>query len=104
MTLTPHQIQIVKSTAPVLATHGLAITTDFYNRLLKNHPSLTNTFNATHLTTGAQPSALAHAVLAYASNIDNLGVLTAAVSRIGHKHASLGVSPDQYPVVGENLI
>lgn len=102
--LTLEQEAIVKSTAPVLAQHGTAITTHFYKRMLNNHPELRNIFNAAHQNTGTQPAALAHAVWAYAENIDNLGALTTAVSRIGHKHASLGITPDQYPIVGENLL
>ena len=95
---------IVKSTAPVLAEHGIAITSHFYKRMLDNHPELRNIFNTVHQSTGAQPAALAHAVWAYAVNIDNLGALETAVSRIAHKHASLGVVPEQYPIVGENLL
>ena len=102
--LTTHQKSIVKSTAPVLAEHGVAITSLFYERLLKNHSALRNIFNSAHQSTGAQPAALAHAVWAYAENIDNLGALSAAVSRIGNKHASLGVEPNQYPVVGQELL
>jgi nitric oxide dioxygenase len=97
-------MRIVKSTAPVLADHGIAITTHFYKRMLDAHPELKNIFNVANQTTGAQPAALAHAVWAYASNIDNLGALTAAVSRIGNRHASLGVTADQYPIVGEHLL
>ncbi len=102
--LSARQIEIVKSTAPVLADHGIAITTHFYKRMLDAHPELNNIFNTVHQATGAQPAALAHAIWAYASNIDNLGALSTAVSRIGHKHASLNVTPEQYPIVGEHLL
>ncbi|KAK5289745.1 Nitric oxide oxidoreductase [Exophiala xenobiotica] len=102
--LSPEHTAIVKSTAPVLAEHGIAITSHFYKRLLRNHPELRNVFNTAHQSTGGQSAALAHAVWSYAVNIDNLGALTRAVSRIGNKHASLSVSPDQYPVVGDNLL
>ncbi|EXJ85069.1 nitric oxide dioxygenase [Capronia epimyces CBS 606.96] len=102
--LSPEHQAIVKSTVPVLAEHGVAITSHFYKRLLNNHPELRNIFNSAHQSTGTQPAALAHAVLAYAAHIDDLGVLTSAVSRIGNKHASLGITPDQYPIVGENLL
>lgn len=102
--LSPAQIDIVKSTAPVLAEHGVKITTHFYKRMLGRHPELKNIFNQAHQATGAQPAALAHAVWAYAANIDNLAALSTAVSRIAHKHASLGITADQYPVVGENLL
>ncbi|KAB5543086.1 putative flavohemo protein [Coniochaeta sp. 2T2.1] len=102
--LTSRQIQIVKSTIPALQEHGIAITTLFYKRLLETHPQLKNIFNTAHQATGEQPAALAHAVWAYAVNIENPQALKAAISRIGHKHASLGVTADQYPVVGDGLL
>lgn len=102
--MTKQQQDIVKSTAPVLAEHGIAITTHFYKRMLEARPELKNVFNMAHQVTGAQPTALAHAVWAYAENIDNLGALTSAVSRIGHKHASLSITPEQYAIVGEHLL
>ena len=48
--------------------------------------------------------ALADAVCAYFSNIDNLGVLGPAVNLIAHKHCSLGVRPEHYPIVGKHLL
>lgn len=102
--LTTQQKQIVKATIPALEQHGIAITTLFYKRLLQDHPELRNIFNTAHQATGEQPAALAHAVWAYASNIDNPGALKEAVSRIGHKHASLGVTAEQYPIVGQGLL
>lgn len=103
-TLTPQQVQIIKATVPALQQHGVAITTLFYERLLQQHPQLKNIFNTAHQATGEQPAALAHAVWAYASNIENPEALKSAISRIGHKHASLGVTEDLYPVVGEGLL
>ncbi|KAJ5103880.1 hypothetical protein N7532_004409 [Penicillium argentinense] len=102
--LTTEQKQIVKSTIPALEQHGVAITTLFYKRMLEAHPELKSIFNTAHQATGEQPAALAHAVWAYAVNIDHPEALSAAVSRIGHKHASLGVTADQYPIVGEHLL
>ncbi|KAG8409389.1 Nitric oxide oxidoreductase [Metarhizium acridum] len=102
--LTSEQIKIVQSTIPALEQHGIAITTLFYKRLLDSHPELKNIFNATHQVTGEQPAALAHAVWAHASNIENPAALQTTISRIGHKHASLGITPEQYPIVGEGLL
>ncbi|KAH6874055.1 putative flavohemo protein [Thelonectria olida] len=102
--LTPGQIQIVKSTIPALEQHGVAITTLFYTRLLEAHPELKNIFNTAHQSTGEQPAALAHAIWAYAVNIENPEALKTAISRIGHKHASLGVTADLYPIVGDGLL
>ncbi|KAI1257040.1 hypothetical protein MGN70_000078 [Eutypa lata] len=102
--ITPSQIAIVKSTAPLLREHGVEITTLFYGNMLRAHPELHNIFSDTSQATGRQARALAGAVLAYAAHVDDLGRLAAAVERIAHKHASLGVTPAQYAVVGEFLI
>jgi nitric oxide dioxygenase len=102
--LTPEQIAIVKATAPVLQEHGNTITTVFYNNLLNANPELKNIFSLTSQTTGRQPRALAGAVLAYATYIDDLPKLRGAVERIAHKHVSLQVSAAQYDVVGRFLI
>ncbi|KAH9864208.1 hypothetical protein J1614_010142 [Plenodomus biglobosus] len=102
--LTPDQVAIIKATVPVLAEHGNTITTKFYANMLTAHPELKNVFNNTHQATGHQPAALAGALYAYASNIDNLGALSPAVELICHKHASLFVRPEQYEIVGEYLI
>ncbi|GLU30689.1 NO-inducible flavohemoprotein [Trinickia caryophylli] len=102
--LTPDQITRVKATAPVFAEHGAVITKHFYRRMFANRPELRNLFNQTHQTSGSQADVLAHAVYAYAANIDNLGALGAAVGRIANKHASLNIRPEHYPIVGENLL
>ncbi|EXU96155.1 bifunctional nitric oxide dioxygenase/dihydropteridine reductase 2 domain protein [Metarhizium robertsii] len=103
-TLTSEQMKIVQSTIPALEQHGMAITSLLHKRLLDSHPELKNVFNTTHQVTGEQPAALAHAVWAYASNIDNPAALQTTLSRIGHKHASLGITPEQYPILGEGLL
>ncbi|KAK4131281.1 globin-like protein [Trichocladium antarcticum] len=102
--LTQNQIDIVKATAPVLKEHGVAITSVFYNNMLREVPDLNNIFSITSQASGAQPRALAGAVLAYAMYIDDLGKLTHAVERIAHKHVSLQVTPAQYDIVGKYLI
>lgn len=102
--MTPSHIELVKSTVPVLREHGVALTTYFYNRMLNNHPELKNTFNMDHQSSGRQPRALAAAVLAYAENIENPGILAKAVERMTTKHVSLNIQPDQYAIVGDNLL
>src|SRR5574338_1714037 len=102
--LSPKTIETVKATAPVLAEHGYNIIKRFYGRMFTNHPELKNVFNMGHQERGEQQQALARAVYAYATNIEDPGTLTAVLRRIAHKHGSLGVRPDQYPIVGENLL
>ena len=102
--MTPQQIELVKSTVPVLREHGVALTSYFYQRMLNNHPELKNVFNLDHQSTGRQPRALAAAVLAYAENIETPEKLAKAVEHIANKHVSLDIQPAQYSIVGENLL
>jgi nitric oxide dioxygenase len=95
---------IVKATAPVLAEHGYDIIKHFYRSLLGTHPELKNVFNMRHQERGQQQEALARAVYAYAANIEDPGSLQAVLEGIANKHASLGVRPEQYPIVGEHLL
>jgi nitric oxide dioxygenase len=97
-------IDIIKSTAPVLEVKGTEITTVFYKKLFSNHPELLNIFNHVNQKKGRQQTALANTVYAAAQNIDRLEVLLPAVKQIAHKHRSLGIKPDQYPIVGEHLL
>lgn len=104
MGLTPEQVQIIKSTVPILREHGLTITTRFYEDMLAAHKELNNVFNHTNQINGQQARALADSLYAYASYIDDLGVLAPAVERISQKHASLYVRPEQYDIVGFYLL
>ncbi|TPX13379.1 uncharacterized protein E0L32_006109 [Thyridium curvatum] len=102
--VTPEQIAIVKATAPVLKEHGVTITSLFYKNMLDAHPELRNIFSMSSQATGRQPRALAASVLAYATYIDDLPKLQHAVERIAHKHVSLTVQPEHYPIVGKYLM
>ncbi|WCK56802.1 NO-inducible flavohemoprotein [Aneurinibacillus sp. Ricciae_BoGa-3] len=103
-TLEPAKLAIVKATLPTVLEHGEEITKRFYQRLLGNHPELKDLFNQTHQKIGHQPKALANAVYAAAANIENLSAIMPALEHIGYKHKSLNIKPEQYPIVGENLL
>lgn len=102
--LSSQTIAIVKSTVPVLAEHGQNITTVFYKNLFSAHPELLNIFNHANQKQGRQQTALANTVYAAAQHIDNLAVLLPAVKQIAHKHRSLGVKAEHYPIVGAHLL
>jgi nitric oxide dioxygenase len=104
MALTSEQVQIVRSTVPVLETHGTEITTHFYKTLLAENPELNNIFSTVNQANGSQPRALAGALYAYASHLDDLGALSQTIEKICQKHVSLYIQPDHYKVVGEYLL
>jgi nitric oxide dioxygenase len=102
--LSDKTIEIVKSTVPLLAQAGTVVTDHFYKRLFSHNPELKNIFNMANQDTGRQQFALFNALAAYAQNIDNLAVLKEALARINHKHTSLNILPEHYPIVGDHLI
>lgn len=102
--LTAAQLQFINETIPVLKESGTALTSHFYQRMLRLNPELKEVFNMGHQRTGDQAKALASAVLAYAENINNLAVLGDALNQIITKHVSLNIQPEQYSIVGENLL
>ncbi|KXF80216.1 NO-inducible flavohemoprotein [Enterovibrio coralii] len=97
-------IEIVKSTAPLLAATGPKLTAHFYDRMFSRHPELKDIFNMSNQFTGAQREALFNAVHGYAANIDNLEALLPVVEKIAQKHASFAITPEMYAIVGENLL
>src|SRR5690606_10590530 len=97
-------IALVKATIPALEAHGLDIVREMYARMFQN-PDIRALFNQSHHgDAGSQPRALTSAILAYASNIDNLGALAPAVERIAQKHVGLQILPEHYPHVAEALL
>lgn len=98
------QIRLVKATVPALRAHGEDITRHFYADMFRAHPELLNIFNPANQATGRQARSLAASVLAYAEHIDAAGQLGGMVERIAHKHVSLEVLPEHYPIVGEHLL
>ncbi|QHE93338.1 NO-inducible flavohemoprotein [Pandoraea fibrosis] len=94
----------IDASVPVLREHGLAITRHFYASMFEAHPELRNLFNMGNQASGAQQQSLASAVFAYAANIDNAAALGPVLERIVHKHASVGITPSHYPIVGRYLL
>lgn len=103
-TLSGETIALVKATVPALEAHGLDIVREMYARMFRNE-EIRDLFNQSHHgDSGSQPRALTAAILAYASNIDNLGALAPAVERIAQKHVGLQILPEHYPHVADALL
>ena len=126
--LSQKTIDIVQATAPVIRDHGVKIVSTMYRNMFRDNPEVKPYFNqanqsfgenktrasqveafndqafSTTPQVGSQAVSLTQAVFAYAQNIDNLGALAPAVLRIAHKHASLHILPEHYPIVGKHLL
>ncbi|MCA1323947.1 NO-inducible flavohemoprotein [Herbaspirillum sp. alder98] len=102
--LTAAQLAIVKSTVPLLESGGEALTTHFYQMLMRDYPQVRPLFNRTHQESGDQPRALANGVLMYARHIDRLEALGPLAGQIVAKHVAIQVMPEHYPMVGDCLL
>ena len=98
---------VIEATLPVVGEHIGEIAQRFYKHMFAEHPELLDgLFNRGNQARGEQQQALAGSVAAFASTLvatpphepQNL------LSRIAHKHASLGISADQYQLVHDNLM
>ncbi|SDN79758.1 globin domain-containing protein [Geodermatophilus sp. DSM 45219] len=97
---------VVEATLPVVADHIGEIAQRFYRHLFDAHPELIDgVFNRGNQAEGTQQVALAGSVAAFASTLVQTPeqLPEQLLNRIAHKHASLGIRPDQYQVVHEHL-
>lgn len=95
---------LIDASVPVLRAHGLDITQTFYRNMFADRPELTNLFNMGNQANGSQQQSLAAAVFAYAANHRTPDALGPVVNRIVHKHASVGLKPSHYAIVGKHLL
>ncbi|SNR23949.1 globin domain-containing protein [Blastococcus mobilis] len=97
---------VIEATLPVVADNIAEIATRFYAHLFGEHPELIDgVFNRGNQAERTQQMALAGSVAVFAGSLLKVPEQTPEhlLSRIAHKHASLGVTPAQYDVVHDNL-
>ncbi|MDN5756665.1 MAG: globin domain-containing protein, partial [Micrococcaceae bacterium] len=97
---------VVQATLPVIGERIGEITKKFYAGMFAARPELLDgMFSRANQKNGAQQQALAGSIAAFASHLvehpDSLP--ESVLSRIAHKHTSLGIQPDQYQIVFDYL-
>jgi nitric oxide dioxygenase len=97
---------VIQATLPVVGANIEEIAKRFYKHMFDARPDLLDgLFNRGNQADGRQQQALAGSIAAFATLLlekpdqlpDHL------LSRIAHKHVSLGLAPDQYQIVHEHL-
>ncbi|MBB5122612.1 hemin transporter [Streptomyces eurocidicus] len=104
--LSPQSTEIVRATLPAVGGAIGEITPLFYDKLFADRPELLrDLFNRGNQANGSQRQALAGAIAAFATALVEHPDTRpdAMLARIAHKHASLGITPDQYPLVQQHL-
>jgi nitric oxide dioxygenase len=97
---------VIEATLPVVADNIAEIAQRFYAHLFGEHPELMDgVFNRGNQAERTQQMALAGSVAVFAGSLVKVPEQTPEhlLSRIAHKHASLGITPAQYDVVHDNL-
>ena len=98
---------VVAATLPAVGAHIGEIAERFYRHLFAEHPELLDgIFNRGNQARGEQQRSLAGSVASFATALVETPARTpeSLLRRIAHKHASLGIRPDQYQVVHDNLM
>src|SRR6478735_10890309 len=104
--LSQEATSVIKATAAVVADQAETITARFYPEMFAAHPDLLRLFNQGNQATGEQSRALAASVVAYAVQLIDPAApsFVHVLERIAYKHISLGIRPEQYTIVGRNLL
>lgn len=100
-------VPVVRATLPTVEASLSTITERFYRRMFTERPELLrHLFNRANQVNGAQREALAGSVAAFATLLVERPDARpdAILSRIAHKHVSLGITADQYTLVGRHLL
>lgn len=98
--------EVVLATLPAVGGAIGEITPNFYRRMFAAHPELErDLFNRGNQAQGDQARALAGSIAAYATILvtETDRQPEEILARIAHKHASLGIVADQYPIVHKHL-
>lgn len=97
---------LIEATLPLVGSRLGAITPNFYRRMFAAHPELLNgLFSRANQNNGEQQKALAGSIAGFASALVAHPDLIPEqmLSRIAHKHTSLGITEDQYQIVYKYL-
>lgn len=104
--LTPQSEEIVRATLPAVGGALGEIAPLFYRKMFAAHPELErDLFNRGNQRQGEQQKALASSIAAFATlQLEpDPARQDLVLSRIAHKHASLGITPEQYRIVHQHL-
>ena len=97
---------VIEATLPVVGANIVEIATRFYDHMFQERPELLDgIFNRGNQSAGTQRQSLAGSIAVYATYlVERPGESPdAMMTRIAHKHASLGIKPEQYQIVHDNL-
>lgn len=97
---------IIEATLPLVGERMPEIAKKFYARLFSAHPELFDgLFSRSNQKNGSQQQALSGSIAGFAAHLmkNPDSAPEVLLSRIAHKHVSLGIQPEQYNIVYKHL-
>lgn len=102
MSLTKETIVTIRQSWAVAEPHATTLLTRFYEILFEMDPSVAGMFSGTDMA--AQQAKLGAALGLVVREVENPGKLLPALTALGQRHGDIGVTADQYDVVGAALL
>jgi hemoglobin-like flavoprotein len=100
--MTPDQIQLVRSSWPVVAANADALTATFYAHLFEIDDSAARLFVGVEMT--SQRSKLAQSLAVVVKALDDTDRLLPPLAALAKRHTHYGVEPHHFDSVGEALL
>jgi len=105
MSLSKETLETIEKTLPAVAQAGTSFTSHFYKRMFSNNPQLLNVFNQANQRKGRQQKALFDLVAVSATCVlKGEKIPQSVIDTVANKHCALNVLPEQYSIVGENIL
>ena len=97
-------VKEIKKIASAISINGEEVKDIFIKKLQKNSPELLHIFYHILQKSGRSKISLIEAVYSAAMQIEHIDRFVPAVMQVAHKHRSLGIQPEHYPIVEHYLI
>jgi hemoglobin-like flavoprotein len=95
-------ISVLEDSFDLVAPRGDELVERFYDRLFATAPELRSLFGATDMA--RQRQMLLGALVLLRKSLRNLESIVPALQALGARHATYGVLPEHYPIVGAALL
>lgn len=96
-------VKEIEKIASAIRINGEEVKDIFIKKLQKNSPELLHIFYHILQKSGRSNISLIEAVYSAAMQIEHIDRFVPAVMQVAHKHRSLGIQPEHYPIVGQYL-
>lgn len=96
------QINLLEDSFDLVAPRGEELVERFYDRLFMTAPELKALFGNTNMV--RQRQMLLGALVLLRKSLRNLDAIVPTLQALGARHATYGVLPEHYPIVGAALL